>query len=188
METKNRRPASGGRLVLPTGEFLLPALASHIRGFVSNLDGTLASPPPGCRVRLRTAPDAETHFKSIREESQVTRTANLCLFAGAFLLTVVNLSPNSLAKADHILPISAPVIMPPAKLQNRRRDWRLNVSAISGALLATVPEAWCGGTWKDGAPKNEPLQKSQCLSVQSIPEGPLRQMFFCRPVARRDGY
>ena len=32
LKTKNRRPTSGGRFVLPTGELLLPALASHIRG------------------------------------------------------------------------------------------------------------------------------------------------------------
>jgi hypothetical protein len=33
LKAKNRRPTSGGRLVVPTGELSLPALASHIRGF-----------------------------------------------------------------------------------------------------------------------------------------------------------
>jgi len=33
LKNKKPPPTSGGRLVLPTGELLLPALASHIRGF-----------------------------------------------------------------------------------------------------------------------------------------------------------
>jgi hypothetical protein len=60
---RNKKTAdltSGGRFVLPTGDLRLPAQASHIRGL--HLNGTLASPPPGCRVRLRTAPDAENYL------------------------------------------------------------------------------------------------------------------------------
>src|ERR1700675_2600517 len=57
LKAKNRRPTLGGRLVVPTGELSLPRTRESHPRFI--LDGTLASPPPGCRVRLRTAPNVD---------------------------------------------------------------------------------------------------------------------------------
>jgi len=47
---KNRRPALGGRLAIPTGDFLVTRIHESHPRFVFHLDGTLASPLPGCRV------------------------------------------------------------------------------------------------------------------------------------------
>ena len=61
---KNRRPASGGRLVFPNGELLFTSFrGSHLR-FVFHPHGTLASPLPGCRVHFyRTTPDVSQRSK-----------------------------------------------------------------------------------------------------------------------------
>ena len=84
--------------MLPTGEFIVTRTRESHPRLNLRLDGTLASPPPGCRVRLRTAPDAGNYLIGPRRISS-HKNAQFSFVCRALLLTAGNLSPHSLAKA-----------------------------------------------------------------------------------------
>jgi hypothetical protein len=68
METKNRRPYIRWAVGVSNWRVIVTRTRESHPRLNLRLDGTLASPSPGCRVRLRTAPDAASHQTLLLED------------------------------------------------------------------------------------------------------------------------